>query len=174
MDTFKNILIGIITGGLGVAFIGQLQATRLRRKELIAEAYQTTLARLELLYRISRRSADKTLAEQDAISIRDEMHDIQTKTDYYIGLLRTESIWFGKAYQSFVVEIKKITAPLMQQAWDSQAKGPGAKLENEKHPDISQCTDKFLADVRDFFNPFSRLKRRWQYYKTNRRDNGRY
>lgn len=116
MDTFKNILIGIITGGLGVAFIGQLQATRLRRKELIAEAYQTTLARLELLYRISRRSADKTLAEQDAISIRDEMHDIQTKTDYYIGLLRTESIWFGKAYQSFVVEIKKITAPLMQQA----------------------------------------------------------
>lgn len=166
----KDTIAAIITGGIAVAIFGQVQATRLRRKQLIAEAYQTALARVEVLYRIRRRTTSKALADQDTINIRDEMHDIQTKTDYYTGLLRTESTWFGKSYENLIDNIKKETEPLMQQAWTDNPKGVGVKLKNTTHPNVSTHKDQFLKDIRQFFNPYYRMWRAFQYWRGGEND----
>ena len=155
-----------------MAIYGQIQSTRLRRKKLIAAAYQTALSRVEVLYRIRRRTAQKTLAEQDAISIRDTMHDVQTRTDYYVGLLWTESTWFGRSYEMLIEGIKNQTEPLMQKAWDDKAVGPGVKLKNVPHPDVTTYKQDFLKDVRDFFNPILRAKRSIQYHFGGKENNG--
>lgn len=152
-----QILAAIISGGLIGGVITYLQVNRFRRKQMIAEALETALARVEVLYKIRRRTKDKKLLPEDELAIRNEMHSVQQKTDYYIGILNTESAWLGDSYDQLVKYIKAETEELFRKAWKEKPKGVGAELKDAEHPKIGKAKEKFINDTRRFFNPIKRL-----------------
>lgn len=152
----NNILIAIISGGLSGSIIAYFQANRFRRKQIVADAFETALARVEVLYKVRRRTTNKALLSSDEISIRDELHNIQLKTDYYIGILYSESIWLGASYEKFVLSIKTATEVLFREAWAESPKGVGVDLKKSEHPQIAEARNRFIKDFQRYFNPFKR------------------
>lgn len=152
-----QVVVAIISGGLIGGIITYLQVNRFRRKQIVAEALETALARVEVLYKIRRRTKDKKLLPEDELAIRNEMHSVQQKTDYYIGILNTESAWLGDSYEQLVSSVKAETEELFRKAWKEKPKGVGAELKDAEHPKIGKAKEKFITDTRRFFNPIKRL-----------------
>ena len=107
------------------SFLGSFVATwvhhrrniMFKKKELIASAYKVATDRIEVLYRIKRRSSNEQYREEESMKIRDIFHQIQADTDYYESMLFLESPALGKAYKTLIDEIKAATADKIQQAW---------------------------------------------------------
>ena len=159
--TSSTIIIGLISaalaGGLFTGFINYTKSQRARRRRIIAEAVETAFDRVEILYKIRRRPTDKTLLAKDEVAIRDEMHRVQSKTEYYIAILSSESAWLGACYEKLINEIKRQTEPLFQEAWNLEPKGVGVKLKDAKHPNLKQARQEFILDTQRYFNPLRRL-----------------
>lgn len=160
MITNDSDTIGLLAGSAVVSalvggVISNWHSYRLKRKELIASATRSALARVEMYYRIRRRTDDRS----DQIKIRDSFHSIQADNDYYISLLYSESPWLGDTYVMFIAALKKETMPLLQQAWDESPMGPSAKLENTIKPNhvlIEKYRNQFATDSKRYFNPLAR------------------
>jgi hypothetical protein len=152
-----QIVVALLAGGLVSGLLGYSQSQRARRKKLVAEAVAIAFARVEILYKIRRRPKDPRLCAADELAIRNEMHDIQTKTEYYISILSSESGWLGSSYERLIKEIRKQTEPLLQAAWLQKPLGVGAELKDAKHPQLVDPRKKFILDTQRYFNPLRRL-----------------
>lgn len=148
------VLIGGALTSMFTFFIGE----RARRRKVIAEAVEIAFDRAEVVDRIQRRPTDKTLLAQDELGIRNEMHRIQSRTQYYITVLSSESAWLGASYEKLIAKIKAETEPLMQAAWKDEPKGIKAELKNTKRPDVEIARRNFVKDTQRYFNP---VKRAW-------------
>ena len=152
----STVVIGLITaalaGGLLTGFVHYTKSQRVRRRRIIAEAVEVAFDRVEILYKIRRRPTNPTLLAQDEINIRDEMHRIQSKTEYYIAILSSESVWLGSCYEKLISEIKRQTEPLLQLAWDQKPQGVGVKLKGATHPDLKGARKEFILETQRYFN----------------------
>lgn len=155
-----TVFISIVASLLGSAVLSTAlsgrQATRLRKQELFAKAYQVSLRRVEMLYRILRRTGTP---EEDA-KLRDAMHETQEDTSYYIGLLSMESVELGKTYSALIDKIKVETADSFRAAWKSTPRKPGAELKNFNHPVFDQEERIFLETARKHFTSLNSLRKR--------------
>jgi hypothetical protein len=156
-----TIIVGFITailaGGLITSVVGYYGNQRARRRKIIAEAVKVAFERVEILYKIRRRTNNPDLLPSDELAIRNEMHDIQSKTDYFITIISSESAWLGVKYQNLISEIKRQTEPLLQEAWERVPQGIGVKLKQDKHPNLSKVQNSFILDSQRYFNPMRRL-----------------
>lgn len=171
MDTgvILNIIVLLLGSSVIGALLSNLNATRLKRKELIAGATKSALRRVEMYYRVLRRND----TAEDAKQIRDTFHDIQEENEYYKSLLSIESVWLGAAYGDFIAALKRETMPLIQQAWDDKPFGAGAQLQNVKHPEVKSYVDRFALDSKRLFNPIMRLVSRFKHaLRKHIKDNG--
>ena len=114
------ILSAVISAAVAffVALLTHQREILFKRKELVSSACQTALARVEMVYRIQRRSEDKNHKEQDSINIRDKFHKIQEDTVFYESMLFLESKRLKKAYCRFIEKIKEELGMEMVSAWD--------------------------------------------------------
>jgi hypothetical protein len=148
-------IVGIFLGSAVISTaLSNRQATRLRKQELFAKAYQVALRRVEMLYRILRRTGD---LDED-VKLRDVMHETQEETSYYIGLLSMESVELGKAYSALIDRIKAETADSFRLAWKNAPGKPSVELKNFNHPVFDQEERTFLGAARNHFRPFSSIR----------------
>jgi len=144
-----TIFLSIVGSILGSAVLSTLisgwQATRLRKQELFAKAYQVALRRVEMLYRILRRTGD---LDED-VRLRDAMHEVQEDTSYYAGLLTIESKKLGDSYAALINKIRLETADSFRDAWKNNPKKPSAELKNFKHPKYADEEKAYLAEARN-------------------------
>ena len=156
-----TVVLGLITaalaGGLLTGFVNYTQNQRARRRRVIAEAVEIAFDRVEMLYKVRRRPINATLLAQDEVNIRDDMHRIQSKTEYYITILSSESAWLGSCYEKLINEIKRQTEPLLQEAWGQKPKGVGIKLKGAGHPDLKNARRQFILEILRYFNPLKRI-----------------
>lgn len=125
------------------------------KRELIAEAQQTVLQRVELCYRIRRRDENDP---DDIKKIRDLIHDNQEKSQYYEKLLLIESKWYGNRFSLYLKAIKTITARPMSEAWNKKGV-PSAIMEDDIKLDyekINELSSQFSLDSRRFMCPLVR------------------
>lgn len=153
-----SLFAATLAGGLLTGLVSYTKSQRARRRRIIAEAVQTAFDRAEIAYKLLRRPTDPTLLAQDDLDIRNEMHHIQSKTEYYIAILSSESVWLGACYEKLINEIKRQTKPLMQDAWTQKPKGVGVKLENSVPIDLTTARKEFILEVQRYFNP---IRRAW-------------
>jgi hypothetical protein len=138
---------------LAVAIISALAAhlasKRERRRKLYSEAVKAVLAWNEMLYRLRRREAGQ---ERELIN---HFHDLQDRLAYYQAWIGSESEYMKRSYDSFVMGVKGKTEPLITTAWSEPIRpAPGNAREDDEHPEVSDLTDTFLADVRDHLSPW--------------------
>ena len=156
-----TVVIGLATaalaGGLLTGLVNYTKSQRARRRRIVAEAVEVAFDRVEILYKIRRRPTDSALLGKDELTIRDEMHRIQSKTEYYIAILSSESVWFGACYEKLIGEIKKQTEPLLQEAWEQKPEGVGVKLKAAKHPDLKAARKEFILETQRYFSPLRRI-----------------
>jgi hypothetical protein len=155
--TATQLLAAVLSGSLIGGVISYYKTSRMRRKQVVAEAFETALARVELLYKVRRRTKDKNLLPQDELAIRNEIHLVQQKTDYYIGILNAESAWYGERYERLVRLVKIATEDLLRAAWKEEPQGVGVELKDAKHPQLVTARKNFIRDTRRYFNPLKRL-----------------
>jgi len=160
-----SVIVPLITGSLAAAVISYVQSDNFRRKRLVASAYRVALDRAEAVYWIRRRTKNKELLPQDEIIIRDKLHQVQERTEYYKGLLSIEAKWLGESYATFVDAVTKQTGPLLKAAWQEKPVGPGGELTNIIHPkanpDLLKAEQEFLESARQFFTLRYRLQRKF-------------
>lgn len=156
-----TVILGLATaalaGGLMTGLISYAKSQRARRRRIIAEAVEVAFDRIEILYKIRRRPTDTALLAQDELNIRNEMHQIQSKTEYYISILSSESVWLGSCYEKLINKIRSQTEPLFQDAWAQKPKGVGVQLKDVKHPDLGNARREFILETQRYFNPLRRL-----------------
>ncbi len=161
MTNTATIVIALATaalaGGLLTGLVSYAKSQRARRRRIIAEAVEVAFDRVEILYKIRRRPTDQRLLAQDELDIRNEMHRIQSKTEYYIAILSSESAWLGACYEKLIGVIRRQTEPLFQEAWDDKPKGIGVKLKDAKHSDLNGARREFILETQRYFNPLRRL-----------------
>jgi len=159
-DTILTILGVLLGSTLLGQFLSNRHSVRMNRKELIAGATKSALRRVEMYYRVRRRNANGS----DDSDIRNVFHDVQEENDYYRSLLTVESVWLGASYEGFIAALKRETMPLIQDAWDSKPFGPGAKLQDIKHPQVEHLRAQFARDARRYLNPVVRPLMRIRYW----------
>lgn len=156
-----TIVIGLasaaLAGGLLTGLVNYSRSERSRRRRIIAEAVEVAYDRVEILYKIRRRPLNAQLLDQDELDIRNEMHRVQSKTEYYVVMLSSESAWLGACYEKLIKEIKRQTEPLFQEAWEQKPKGVGCKLKDCTHPDLKAARQEFILDTQRYFNPLRRI-----------------
>lgn len=168
-DTLIRIIVLLLGSAVAGTILSNFQATRLKRKELIAEATKSALRRAEMYYRVVRRTNDVG----DETSIRDTFHSVQEDNDYYASLLSIESVWLGELYERFIQAIKSETMARIQDAWDAKPLGPGAQVQDLPKPDVSTYVKQFTKDSKRFFNPIMRPWMRFRHIVRKRiKDDG--
>lgn len=152
-ETMGQIIALLLGSAVIGTLISNLHTTRLKRKELIAGATKSALRRVEMYYRVLRRTDNI----EDIKTIRNLFHEVQEENDYYKSLLSIESVWLGHNYGRFIDALKKETMSKIQDAWDKDPLGPSAKLQNISHPIIKNYVEQFSKDSRRLFNPIMRF-----------------
>lgn len=156
MSDINGVLLGVLTIVAGSSVLAAVasnwQESRLKRKAIVADAIQSALKRVEMYYRVRRRSPDKS----DDTVLRDRFHAIQEENDHQTALLDMESPWAGFAYRSFLDALKKELGPHMANAWRQDGGGPNIQLKSEDRPNVDKYVQLFSKDARRLFNPFMR------------------
>lgn len=144
------IVASVLSSSLISAIVTQLiishRDNKYKRKELLAKAQASILKRVELCYRIRRRS------DNEDIDIKNRIHDNHEENMYYRSLLSTESIWYGNRYALYLNSINMLTSDAMYEAWQK----PGncsIKMEKEiilDHERIDELSRQFSKDSRRF------------------------
>jgi hypothetical protein len=116
-----------------------------RRRDLYSEAYKTTMAWREMVYRVRRRAASAE-ADQELIN---RFHDLQERLDYFQGWIASESRWMVRSYCRLVEAVKEATREPIVAAWkEEKRRHPWeGTLPEDYHPVCKEATDRFLADV---------------------------
>lgn len=146
-------LLGL--SSIAVTFIKNSQAIKLKHREIVAEASKSVLKRVEMYYRIRRRTGES----DDIISIRNMFHQVQEENEYFKTLLVSRSKWHGERYVLFISAIQKLTADETREAWRQTPFGPDAEVKPEDRPNhkrINELSLQFAKDSRKLMNPFSR------------------
>ncbi|MGY1692306.1 hypothetical protein [Geodermatophilus sp. SYSU D01105] len=118
---------------------------RTRRRTLYGEAYRAALAWREMLYRIRRRRRSDDAEDALITAFR----DLQLDIDYHTGWIGSESNYVQRSYACLVRQVKAVTSPLIQQAWDASPPArPSWSDPDAEHPDVSAAARSFLFDVR--------------------------
>lgn len=162
MDTVQlltTITGSAVIGTIAGAVIANYGKVRLEQKKLIAGATKSALKRVEMYYRVRRRTSEST----DTIALRDQFHLIQEENSYFSSLLYAEAPWLGVAYDKFIVALKRQTTSLHQMAWDEDPIGPSGSLIDIQHPQVEKYREQFAKDSKRFFNPIMRAWMRIKY-----------
>lgn len=126
---------------------------RKERKELIAKASASVLRRVELCYRIRRRT------DGEDAEIKNLAHEIQEENEYYRCLLRVESKWYGDRYSLYLESVKELTGESMNKAWKKQG-DPSVDMEDDiklNHRKLNRLAKQFSLDSRRFLHPVRRF-----------------
>lgn len=153
-QTDNSVLVAVI-GGLAtvcVAIIGvvvtYLASKRERRRQIYGEAVRWALSWEGLLYRIRRRTED------EAGSIIQRFHEVQDQVTYQRAWIASESRYMARSYDRLVEDVKRATEDLIREAWSGRVRPvPGNALPDDKHPNLSDATDRFMRDVRSHLSP---------------------
>ncbi len=151
-----NILSLILGSSLLVALVKNAQNKSAEHKKLVADASKSVLKRVEMYYRIRRRTEDK----DDVIAIRNLFHQIQEENEYYKTLLISESKWHGERYALYISAIQELTAEETRKAWRQRPFGPDAEIRPEHRPNhirINRLSLQFAKDTRRLMNPMMRI-----------------
>ena len=132
------------------ALVTHRREIRFKRKDLVASAYKTVIARVEMLYRIRRRSSDPNHKESDAMRIRDKFHEIQEDTEYYATMLSLECEKLGKKYEDFVTATKEQTSEEMKSAWSSKGDVSGGNKYTFDRSCLHPTENEFLEEAKRF------------------------
>jgi len=158
-DNYLEIMVTLLVGVLGSSVLASVvknsQAQSIKHMELVAVASKSVYKRVEMYYRIRRRTND----EADVISIRDQFHQVQEENEYYRVLLSIESKWHGERYGLYIKAIKALTRQQTQDAWKQTPFGPDAEVRPEHRPNhlrIEKLSRQFAKDSRRLMNPFMR------------------
>jgi hypothetical protein len=138
------------------AIINNNQVRATQHKELIAAASKSVFRRVEMYYRICRRTNEVS----DLIKIRDMFHQIQEENEYYRTLLVIESKWHGERYALYINAIRKLTEQQTREAWKQKTFGPNVEVKKEHrldHCKINELSMQFAKDSRRLMNPFMRV-----------------
>lgn len=158
-DTLLTILTVVVGSSLLATLASNWQESRLKRKAMVADAIQSALKRVEMYYRVRRRSPDGS----DDIKLRDRFHDIQEENDHHIALLEMESPWAGYVYRSFLSALKRVLAPYMEKAWGQEGGGPTVQLKDEERPSVDKYVRLYAYDGRRLLNPFMHAQMRCRF-----------
>lgn len=156
LQMVATLLIALLGSAVLAAVVKNSQAQSAKHKELVAAASKSVFKRVEMYYRIRRRTKDTA----DVIKIRDTFHQIQEENEYYRVLLATESKWHGERYGFYISAIKKLTEQETQEAWKQKPFGPDAEVKPEHRPNhkrIDELSMQFAKDSRRLMNPFMRI-----------------
>lgn len=155
-----NIMLTVLAILLGSAVIAKIvensQLRHSKHKEIVAEASKSVYKRVEMYYRIRRR----TKSTDDAIKIRDMFHQIQEENEYYRVLLTSESKWHGERYSMYIKAIKQLTEEQTRNAWKQKPFGVDAEIKPEHRPNhkrIEELSMQFAKDSRRLMNPLMRI-----------------
>lgn len=150
-------LLAIILGSSVLAVIVKnSQANQLKHKKIIAEASKSVLKRVEMYYRIRRRTKNA----DDIIAIRNMFHQVQEENEYYQTLLASESKWHGERYALYIQAIQRLTRDQTRDAWKQKPFGPDAEIKKEDRPNhvrIHELSMQFAKDSRRLMNPLMRI-----------------
>lgn len=142
-----------------VAYIKNSQNNKRAHKQLVSEASKSVLKRVEMYYRIRRRTKNT----EDVVSIRNLFHQIQEENEYYKTLLMSESKWHGERYEMYITAIQKLTGAYIREAWKQKPFGPNAEIKATERPDnkkINLLANQFAKDCRRLIWPLSRFAMR--------------
>lgn len=151
-----NMLSVLLGSSLLVAVVNNSRKASAEHKKLIAAASKSVLMRVEMYYRIRRRTKNI----DDTIAIRNLFHQIQEENEYYKTLLISESKWHGERYVLYISAIQKLTADQTQDAWKQRPFGPDAEIKSDQRPNyikINQLSLQFARDTRRLMNPIMRI-----------------
>lgn len=151
-----NILSALLGSSLLVAILNNSRKASIEHKKLIAEASKSVLKRVEMYYRIRRR----TKLIDDTITIRNMFHQIQEENEYFKILLICESKWHGGRYSLYISAIQKLTYEQTQKAWKQKPFGPDAEIDSKHRPNhkrINELSFQFAKDTRRLMNPIMRI-----------------
>lgn len=164
LEILVTLLVGVIGSSVLAAVVKNSQVQSSKHKELVAAASKSVYKRVEMYYRIRRRTKDSA----DVIAIRNTFHLIQEENEYYRVLLTTESKWHGERYSLYIKAIKKLTVQQTQDAWKQKPYGPDAQVKQEDRPNhnrIDELSMQFAKDSRRLMNPimrpFMRIRDSW-------------
>lgn len=155
LEVMVTLLVGVVGSSVLAAVVKNSQLQSNKHKELVAAASKSVYKRVEMYYRIRRRTKDLT----DVITIRDTFHQIQEENEYYRVLLTTESKWHGERYSLYIRAIKLLTVKQTQNAWKQKPFGPDAQIMSKDRPDhqrIDELSMQFAKDSRRLMNPVMR------------------
>ncbi len=160
-ETTKLLVTAGVT--LTVAILSVLAAylasKRDRRRALYSEAFRAAVSWKEMLYRVRRRAAGQ---EHELI---ERFHDLQDQLSYYQAWVGSDSAVMQLSYDHLVREVKVRTEDLITAAWgDPMRPAPGTATADDSHPDLSDLTASFLADVRSHLSPWPwrKIAVRWR------------
>ena len=164
MGTGKVLLFSAAVSAsvsLCVALFTHQREVLFKRKELVSLAYQTALARVEMLYRIRRRSTDKRHEESDKMDIRNRFHKVQEDTTYYSTILTLESERLGEAYNKLIRKIGQEIGEKTQLAWRGDDGITKSQADIFDMAIIKKEEDAFLKEASRFTSGFWRRLHIW-------------
>ena len=155
--TYTLRFLSLLAGSSAlVAFVKNSQLNKKAHKELVSEASKSVLKRVEMYYRIRRR----TKSPEDLITIRNSFHQIQEENEYYKTLLMSESKWHGERYQMYITAIQKLTGDYIRNAWAKKPFGPAVEIKADERPDhakINRLANQFSKDCRRLMSRTMRI-----------------
>ncbi len=155
--TYALRFLSLIAGStVVVAYIKNSQLNKRAHKKLVSEASKSVLKRVEMYYRIRRR----TKSSEDLISIRNIFHQIQEENEYYKTLLMSESKWHGERYQLYITAIQELTRDSLRNAWMKKPFGPAVEIKVDERPDhakINRLANQFSKDCRRLMSRTMRI-----------------
>lgn len=151
INILKLLVEPLLATGILTIIISKFFDRNIKRKKLFADAYKTVLSWQEMLYKIRRRNNSK---EEESKLIR-EFHTLQKQMNFYKGMFSIESKSLGLSYQEFINKVKLKTSDLIFEAWSKKGKNPSSIYHKKsKHPNISQESELFLTDIRNWLSWF--------------------
>ena len=151
-----NILSLLLGSSLLVAVLNNSRKASVKHKKLVAEASKSVTKRVEIYYRIRRRTKDS----DDVRAIRNLIHQTQEENAYYKNLLISESKWHGERYVLYISAVQKLTADSMRDAWKQRPFGPDVTIKPDEQPNIKRINElslQFAKDTRRLMNPVMRI-----------------
>jgi uncharacterized protein with PIN domain len=151
-----NALSLLLGSSLLVAVLNNSRKASVEHKKLVAEASKSVLNRVEMYYRIRRRTKN----QDDVIAIRNMFHQVQEENEFYKALLISESKWHGERYVLYISAIQRLTAKETQEAWKQRPFGPDAEIKPEQRPNMQRINElslQFAKDSRRLMNPILRI-----------------
>lgn len=151
-----NALSLLLGSSLLVAVLNNSRKASVQHKKLVAEASKSVLKRVEMYYRIRRRSKNP----DDIVAIRNLFHQTQEENAYYKALLISESKWHGERYDMYISAVQKLTGSKLQEAWKQRPFGPGVEIKPSEQPYVKRINElslQFAKDSRRLMNPIMRM-----------------